>query len=715
VTPGRGFDGDDDGAEGALEVIDLEPGDDITPPHRDAAAETLHRRRGPVVIALAVLVALVAATIASRTQHASRRTTATTDARHTNIDLGNQQGTRTPTALFPFRVGAQILTGGARGLQMTDTDTGRITLPHITGLPPGPVAIVAHSGGTIAARAGSHLYWFSMPSGIAHRFDAATAFASAQPGHLWLASQRFATEVPGDNNRLPRARITTTGPAIGATSAGLLVVTKAGVLLQPSAGTGTARLLLGAPATVIGVHRDRVAWVADDCGILRCPVHITEIASGATSNWVQLAGHPSRLAIAGSSAVFSSDGGSLAIVVPNESLTGTQSLTLANLRTRATKTIVTNGQFEEPARPGSNDATGATIDWTLDGAFLVVGTAPPAGSGRIAIVDPEQPLIVPSNSTFDTGTTAAAIGVSTLGSIDPPRHGALGPIETRGPTVLNLSGLHLLAADQHQVDVLDPTRNQVTTFSVAGPVPNAAGPNSIARVVGGWLVVRAGGSHVVVDLLPDGGGPARVVAPGFQVFSSDDGRLAWIVDVTRSTARSYDPVTARLGSPEPASDRVVAVDGGLVVPVDTGEGTRLDVVGPTGRVQRGPLIASPSIHLLAGAGTTIAFTDQNGLHAYDVAAQKDVVLSPAPVATATLSPDGTQIAWIESDDVMATRLDSTTAAAFLGGTADRVLVADNGTVLYTSGVNVRRGRVDQAGSSPVLGLGPDPAALLALG
>ena len=58
---------------------------------------------------------------------------------------------------------------------------------------------------------------------------------------------------------------------------------------------------------------------------------------------------------------------------------------------------------------------------------------------------------------------------------------------------------------------------------------------------------------------------------------------------------------------------------------------------------------------------------------------------------------------------------SVATVADLGGPADRVLVADDGTVLFTNGVDVRRGRVDADGSTPVYGLAPGPAVTLALG
>jgi hypothetical protein len=701
-----------------LEVIELEASDDETP-RADATRETLQRRRGPVVIAVIVIVALVGVTIASRTHHTSSRTTApTSDAQRTNIDLHDRPTPATP--LFSLNIGAQLLTGGLSGLRVVDTDTGRQSTPNVSGLPPGPVTIVAHSGTTVAVRGDTGLYWFSLPDRVAHKVDADTAFPSAHAGRLWLASKRVATEVPGDTDRLPRAHVNTTGPAIGATSAGLLVVTRAGVLVQPITGTGTTRLLVGAPATVIGVSTDRVAWVTDDCGVLRCPVHITEVATGATSSWLQLVGHPSPLAVAGTSAVFSPDGGSIAIVEPNDDVTDPATVLVANLRTRATTVVAADKQFDQPARPGSHDGSGATIDWTRDGQYLVFG-APSDGANRVGMMEPTVALIAPGGPVLGAGTSVAAIGNSTVKSIHPPARNEP-PIDTGGPTPLDLAGLHLIGIDGGRADVLDLDTGRDTTFPTAGPLPITPGPTTVARVVGGWLVVRISGAHVVVDLLPDDGGPAREIAPGSQVLSSGEGRHAWIVDAAGSTVRSYDPQTGTLGSPVTASTGImVAVDGGLVFSVENGGRTRLDLVDPSGRRHSGPVIDVPQIDLLAGAGTRIAYTDPDGLHVYDLATQKNLVVSPAPIVTAALSPDGTAIAWIESvtqTTVLARRLNGAVGAsvnAFLGGPADQVLVADDGTVLYTNGSELFQGRDGTGGSSLVTGFAPDPNAFLALG
>ena len=400
-----------DPTDASLEIIDLPPDDSVSR-SRDDGVETLERRRGPVIVAAIVVVALVGVTIASWTRHSSRRATSTTtDASHTNIDLRDHAIRAAP--LFPFRVGAQLLTGGTTGLRLVDTETGQATIPAVTGLPIGAVTIVAHSGAAVAVRAATHLYWFTMTDRVAHRFDATVAFASAQPGYLWLASPHLATEVPGDDDGLPRTRIATEGLAVGATTGGLLIAVKAGIALQPGHAS-TAHLLLRAPATVIAVHPDRVAWVSSDCNALNCAVSVTTIATGATSPAINLVGPPNQFAVSKTSGVFSPDGNFLAIVVPDDHAVRAQVLYVADLRTFASTSMRVDGTFEQPATPGSSDTTGMTIDWTRDSAFLVLGTAPEVGADRIDVMNPKNPLVLSANVALGTGTSVAVIGPSSV-------------------------------------------------------------------------------------------------------------------------------------------------------------------------------------------------------------------------------------------------------------------------------------------------------------
>lgn len=702
-----------------LEVIELEPADSPKAPADGPTATRLRGRRAPLVIAAVVIVALVGSAIVSRSNDSRRGTTSTTRAGQADIALESRP-------LFPLRVGARILTAGSSGLQLFDTDTGRRTMIRIAGLPEGQVTIVAASAGTVAVRAGRTVYWFSLQDRVAQSFQGDIAFPAARRGHLWFAGPRFATEVPGAPHP-----VATHGQAVGATRAGLIVTTKAGVMLQPTgaASTSPARLLLPAPATVIGVHPDRVAWVSNDCGVLRCPVHVTEIEGGATSTWLQLAGRPNPLMVAGSSAVFSPDGDYLAIVVPDESVTSAQNLYVADLRSRTTHVIYVRGRFNQPARPGTDDATGNTIDWTLDSRFLLL--APASGSGPIGVLDPQTARIVSSRAPIGVISSTAAIGTSTAGPLDLRRRDTTAPIESGGPTTFATPGLTLIGADDHRVDVIDLTSAKASTWPLGrAAITDSAG--GIARVVGGWLVVRSFGSppsiRTVVELLRDGGGEAREIANGLQVFSSEQGTNAWIVDNDYAHVRPYDPVTGTLGSPIAFSGQLAAVDGGLLSASssESQTQTRLDLIDPLGNVHRGAgLIDSPFIEILGAGGTTLVFRDGHGVHTFDIATATDRLITALPVDSVALSPNGENLAWVYGDigpplggSVRALHVDD----ADLGSTlqiadtiADRVLVADDGTVLFTTGNELRRGRVDENGSSPVYGFAPDSAATLALG
>ena len=152
--------GDDFDLEGVdLEVIELEPTEPVTPRREPATSAAARHRPLPVIIAIVVLAALTGSVIAARARDSNRPSRATLPTRAGGASL------------FPFRVGAQLLTGGLNGLLLVDTDSGRVTVPKIMGLLPEPTTIVAHSGGTVAVSVGKHFYWFTMRARVAHEVD----------------------------------------------------------------------------------------------------------------------------------------------------------------------------------------------------------------------------------------------------------------------------------------------------------------------------------------------------------------------------------------------------------------------------------------------------------------------------------------------------------------------------------------------------------------
>ena len=236
----------------------------------------------------------------------------------------------------------------------------------------------------------------------------------------------------------------------------------------------------------------------------------------------------------------------------------------------------------------------------------------------------------------------------------------------------------------------------------------------------GWLVVRGGG----VDLVTDAGGAEspHVVKAGFVdagslVFSANRGRDAWIALASTGLqwrVEPYDPATGVVGPATTVGMPVGAVDKGLLVTGTTVFGnTEFDFIDRSGRLQRGPVIDTTRINVLAAAGTHVAFLGSGGLFVLDLARGTNRLLTDRAVSEISLSGDGTLLAWIEDDandpmarQVMATRRRH--ADRELGGPAERVLMADDGTVLFMSGANVRVGHADADGSSPVTGSHPTP-------
>jgi hypothetical protein len=208
------------------------------------------------------------------------------------------------------------------------------------------------------------------------------------------------------------------------------------------------------------------------------------------------------------------------------------------------------------------------------------------------------------------------------------------------------------------------------------------------------------------------------------VFSSKRGRDAWIAVPTAGllwTIEPYDPATGTIGAAVTLGAPVGAVDDGLLVTGDAAFlGSAFDLVDRSGHMHSGPAIDSRSIRVLGAAGNHVAFLGSGGLFVLDLASGTNRLITNRAVFATAMSADGEIVGWIESDPtnpksrhVMATRVDGGQVAQ-LGGPGDRVLVADDGTVVFTSGGSVRAGRVDANGSDPVYGLAPGRDAHLAL-
>ena len=208
------------------------------------------------MVAAIVVVALVGVTIASRTHHSSRRTTRRrpTTSR-TNIDL-NDQPTRDDAALPVPRRRPGADRRPERATARRHRHRPRQSTPNVSGLPLGPVTIVAHSGThRRRARRRAALLVHAARTPVAHRVDADTAFPSAHAGRLWLASHASRPRCPAT----PIASLVPASPRRVRRSArrraGLLVVDEGrSARCSPPPARAAPRLLVGSAG-----HRDRRA------------------------------------------------------------------------------------------------------------------------------------------------------------------------------------------------------------------------------------------------------------------------------------------------------------------------------------------------------------------------------------------------------------------------------------------------------------------------
>ena len=313
------------------------------------------------------------------------------------------------------------------------------------------------------------------------------------------------------------------------------------------------------------------------------------------------------------------------------------------------------------------------------------------------------------------------IGASSAGALDYPGTTRTGRSTPAARPNLERPGSPLVAADDSQVDVVDITTGRVSSWPVDGRSASEAGPHPMARVDDGWLVVRFAGEDAIVDLFPTGSGREVQLGNGAEVFASADGSRGWISDPQGSSVQSYDAKTHVLGQPLIVPGIPVATIGDrLVVAVFGNENIQFDTVDPLGSVQEGATIESSSVEVLASGGERLVYRDTGGLYVFDFTNGTSRLITANEVFTVAMSPNGENLAWIygqrgvPTGGVAAMRLSGSSVAS-VSADADRVLVADDGTVVFTNDADVWRGRVDKNGASRVYGLAPTSDAVLGLG
>jgi hypothetical protein len=355
------------------------------------------------------------------------------------------------------------------------------------------------------------------------------------------------------------------------------------------------------------------------------------------------------------------------------------------------------------------------VAWTPGGSYLLLAPSGPARAGRLAVVDPDTARITTGRGGLDLGASVAVTGASTRGVPPETHHDEPGRAIAPDAVPPPRPGLQLLAADASGVAVLDLGTDALRSITVGGHEPNAAGPHSIARITGGWLVVR----NAVVDLIRDGRTDAPVVDEGTQVYAANGGRNGWIVtpalDGSTAQAESYDPATGALGKLLDVTYVVGASDSGLVVSRSTGVGIAMSTIDADGHLHTGKELFARTIDIVGVAGHEVLYESGTDLRAFDLTTGEDERLASYPKVVA-LSPDGTVAAWTSG---AGGRVDSERFTDGVTGSiaapADRLLVANDGTFLAIAGTSVREGRFDGTATVRYDGLSIEAGAELAFG
>jgi hypothetical protein len=485
--------------------------------------------------------------------------------------------------------------------------------------------------------------------------DDVTIFPAVTLNEFWVMDGRTLSAAYGAKTyRLPAGQ-----QAIAQVDGGFLVRAGSRGLGVWSPSTRATRLLPSTFDDIVAIRPDRVAWIGGDCGELRCPIHLTDIATGADS----VVGSPFPPVATGSGRLtdtlgrFSPDGRYLAIITPlrNGSSGGVAVVDTATGTARRVITLFGTGPVARSDAP--RDAL--PFDWAPDGKSLLALERGDSGSAsRLARIDPASGGFAVSGDALPLVDAIVSVGVPSPTKPSPPLPPArplLG--DPSGTTIVNVSGNKIERLD------LDTGRMTIETL---GPEPDVipGGNNAIApsllpmrngavltNLFGSFWIPRTGAARV----LDNNGGNSAI---------SESRDRAWIVHVrdegvpTQSVQLvPVDGTTGATGTPIDAfAQPQAAVTRGLLAFV----GPRIDAPGyvdlwdPSTRSHEqidAPIMGWDTTSFLA-AGDRIVWStacedvqqqSQCGLHTLDVATGERRDLGDWTTRGVSLSPDGTAV------------------------------------------------------------------------
>jgi hypothetical protein len=478
-------------------------------------------------------------------------------------------------------------------------------------------------------------------------------FSALERNRFWVSSGHTIQFQHGE----PAFTVPNGHHAIAAVHDGFLLRDEFGGLSIWSATSGSLTPVPGRVPHVVAVRADRVAWIADDCGSIRCNVHLTDVATGTTASLpLPFPAGDDRNATRDIVGRFSPDGRALAFVAPNHN---SASLAVAIYDLVDGKTVGPVRLFGALVGNETADGTGRPLpfDWEPDGRGLVA--IEPGDTHRaVRVLHFDVRSQVRSLSGDALPMTSSIVSVGTRpSSVAAPLLPGAGPLagEPSGVTIVSMvssTTVERLDVDTGAVEVLRLPGDTAPDVDGSQTPPNWLGAQPTMTPLQAGTVVSNGTN---AWWLPRTGPP---VALGEAAYTIGGDRLhAWLV--RREPGDTViqvpvDGVTGETGAPilghlAPAD----ATSGGFLEPI---AGSNRFVVYDPHTGSRTPITGfARGGNVVAAAGDTVVWAprcsdpdpracDDVALHVANLRAHTTTVLHGS-AADISLSPDGDELVY----------------------------------------------------------------------
>jgi hypothetical protein len=566
------------------------------------------RRRLLWFAAAAVVVALVAAaTVASSASKGHHQRGAV------NLRTAPASDNAAPPASVAPTIGPSaralhpqpFVIAGKSGLFTVDSLHNRVT--QLLAVSDTSATIVDRNGSVILVRDGSEELLVDLsgrrPTLVRQNIE---AFPALQSNDFWIAGGRSLALAYGHGSFVLPAG-TTAFAAVNDAHANpaFLLQTATGRIEVWSPSTRETPRPIADAAHIVATRADRFAWTGADCELLRCAVHVTDVATGADALFglpfqpITGTGDPVARGAIGR---FSPNGRLLAVLVPSVTAPSTD-VAVFDLATGA---VASSFALYEP----NSDATVLPFDWASDSRRLfAVEPGDSANLDRLAVVDARSGVAQRSADALPSASSMVTTGVANAQPASPP-------LPPPTPLLGEPTGITLANVDDNgTLERLDLDTGRLTTSNIS-PSGNDTGqllqPDFPTN---GFPVTPLAGGVILIDNADawwtPRSGPVRSLGPVTTVLAQSP-TLAWIV---RPAGRAFDLIAVNGvdGTVErhvsAFESPVGAVSSGLVelVPATIDRATTIDVWDPMTGAHR-PIDNGKPYSIIGSGGNTVVWS-----------------------------------------------------------------------------------------------------------